>query len=86
MLRCFSFLTGRSPRKKSLGMTDHLSPTSSSDESHANAEKRISEILNNEQTGLGSNVLSSASLEGVSVRDGHAHVTLAPSRDNVSRM
>lgn len=86
MLRCFSFLTGRSPRKKSLGMTDHLPPTSSSDESHANAEKRISEILNNEQSGLGSNVLSFASLEGVSVRDGHAHVTLATSRDNVSRM
>ncbi|MBF0862888.1 Mrp/NBP35 family ATP-binding protein [Gluconobacter kanchanaburiensis] len=46
----------------------------------------MANILKSEQDGQGSNVLSFAALESVSVRNGHAHVSLATSRDNASRV
>ncbi|GBQ82462.1 Mrp/NBP35 family ATP-binding protein [Gluconobacter albidus] len=52
----------------------------------SSAETRITDILKSEQDGQGSNVLSFAALESVSVQNGHAHVSLATSRDNASRV
>ncbi|BAT20996.1 MULTISPECIES: Mrp/NBP35 family ATP-binding protein [Asaia] len=62
-------------------MTDFEKPANEED------QRRILETLRLVQDEAGtSNVLSFASLEGVAVRDGHAHVSLATSREDAARI
>ncbi|GBQ12367.1 Mrp/NBP35 family ATP-binding protein [Swaminathania salitolerans] len=62
-------------------MTDFDKPANETD------QRRILETLSLVKDDAGtSNVLNFASLEGVAVRDGHAHVSLATSRENAARI
>ncbi|WP_083813687.1 Mrp/NBP35 family ATP-binding protein [Gluconobacter morbifer] len=67
-------------------MTDNSKPPVDDTTPSVSPEKRIADLLNSEQDDAGANVLSFAALESISVRDGHAHVSLSTSRDNAERV
>ena len=67
-------------------MTDSPPPIDPATTHPDTAEKRITEIPRTEQDGPASNVPSFPSSENVSVRNGHAHISLVTSRDDAPRI